>query len=229
VRRLEALAAGAGTLQVYLRVIAKFPRLDAEQERELGRRVREHDDQGALETLVESNLRVVVSYARRYRHLGVAYLDLIHEGNVGLIEAARRFDPARHVKFSAYSAWWIRQGIVHLLSDASDGWSRPNDRAWFHGTGHIELAERLPDGGVSAVDDETTRMALVQELETAMEELDPTERQIIRLRYGLVDDEPWTLPRIGRRLRVARARVRELESRAIQKLRRRRNLRSYLN
>ena len=97
VRRIESLASDSPTLQTYLREIAKFPKLTLDQERELGRRIQQTSDEDALGALVESNLRFVVSYANRYRKLGVPVLDLIHEGNLGLIEAARRFESLRRL------------------------------------------------------------------------------------------------------------------------------------
>jgi RNA polymerase primary sigma factor len=284
VRRLESLAADSATLQAYLREIAKFPRLTPDQERDLGRRIRQRTDEHAERALVEGNLRFVVSYAKRYRHLGVPFLDLIHEGNLGLIEAAKRFDPERNVKFISYAVWWIRQSIMHLLSEASRAYAVParvsgaaarfgrqvhalqaqlehaptareiadeldipedeavalmrlqehdvslNDRVWVHASGDgVELGDTLPDTAAHEIDDDLTRDALVAELEEALGELDPRERQIMRLRYGLHDDEPWTLQQIGDRLRLTRERIRQIESRAMQKLRRRKNLRSYLN
>src|SRR5687768_18205341 len=108
---------GSDALQSYLRAIARIPRLSIDEERELGRRVKDHGDQDALRRLVEGNLRFVVSYAKRYRGLGVPFLDLIHEGTLGLMEAARRFDPDRNVKFISYAVWWVRQAIFHALSE----------------------------------------------------------------------------------------------------------------
>ena len=112
-------------LQAYLRAIAKLPRLTAEEERELGRAVQRDGSQQALRRLVEGNLRFVVSYAKRYRGLGVSFLDLIHEGNLGLMEAARRFDPDRNVKFITYAVWWIRQALTHALSMQTRAFSLP--------------------------------------------------------------------------------------------------------
>jgi RNA polymerase primary sigma factor len=111
-------SADAETLRAYLGEIGKIPALSIEQERELGGRIRQGDE-AALRQLVEANLRFVVSYAKRYRGLGVPFLDLIHEGNLGLMEAARRFDPSRNVKFISYAVWWIRQALLHILSDQS--------------------------------------------------------------------------------------------------------------
>jgi RNA polymerase sigma factor (sigma-70 family) len=117
VRKFESLASESATLHAYLREIATFPALTRDIERELGHRIQEHGDQIALGRLVEANLRMVVGYAKRFRHLGVPLLDLIHEGNLGLIEAARRYDPSRS-DFQAAAIWWIRQSMIHLLSEA---------------------------------------------------------------------------------------------------------------
>src|SRR5229473_5167843 len=106
------------SLNAYIREIAKFKPLSAEDEKDLGRRIQQ-GDQEALKRLVESNLRFVVSYAKRYRGLGLSFLDLIHEGNLGLMEAAKRFDPERNVKFISYAVWWVRQAIFHALSEHS--------------------------------------------------------------------------------------------------------------
>ena len=105
------------TLSAYLRGIAKLPRLTPDEERSLGARIQETQDEAAVRQLVEANLRFVVSYAKRYRGLGVSFLDLIHEGNLGLMEAARRFDPSRNVKFITYAVWWIREAMMHALAD----------------------------------------------------------------------------------------------------------------
>src|SRR5919109_4738983 len=111
-------------LHAYLRAIAKLPRLTPEEERELGSGAQRGDEE-ALRRLVEGNLRFVVSYAKRYRGLGVTFLDLIHEGNLGLMEAARRFDPSRNVKFITYAVWWIRESMMHALSDQTRAFSFP--------------------------------------------------------------------------------------------------------
>jgi len=111
-------SADAETLRAYLGEIGKIAPLSLDEERELGARARQGDE-AALRRLVEANLRFVVSYAKRYRGLGVPFLDLIHEGNLGLMEAARRFDPARNVKFISYAVWWVRQALLHVLSDQS--------------------------------------------------------------------------------------------------------------
>jgi RNA polymerase primary sigma factor len=285
--RTEDSAAEAKTLQAYLREIAKFPRLSPEEERELGGRVRRDGDEEALRRLVESNLRFVVSYARHYRGLGVPFLDLIHEGNLGLIEAAARFDPGRNVKFITYAVWWIRQAIMRALSDQSRAFSMPTklsavaarfsrqlaeltdtlghepttaeiaddmdistgeadalmylrgeDRSLSEPVGggaddgERELADVLPQQGVPPVEEELVRRAFIEQVRAALGDLDPKEREVMALRYGLVDGEGWTLQQIGDRLRLSRERIRQIESRAREKLRRSRKigeLRSYLN
>src|SRR5438093_11624104 len=115
----------ASALAAYLREISKLSRLTADEERALGARIRHDADQAAVTRLVEANLRFVVSYAKRYRGLGLSFLDLIHEGNLGLIEAARRFDAARNVKFISYAVWWIRQAMMQALSDQTRAFSFP--------------------------------------------------------------------------------------------------------
>jgi RNA polymerase sigma factor (sigma-70 family) len=117
VRKFESLASESATLHAYLREIATFPALTRHDEHELGLQIQLHGDQVALGRLVQANLRIVVGYAKRFRHLGVPLLDLIHEGNLGLIEAARRFDPSQS-DFQAAAMWWIRQAMMHLLAEA---------------------------------------------------------------------------------------------------------------
>jgi RNA polymerase primary sigma factor len=239
------------TLSAYLRGIAKLPRLSVEAERALGRRIQLERDETALRELVESNLRFVVSYAKRYRGLGVSFLDLIHEGNLGLIEAARRFDPSHNVKFITYAVWWVRQSMMHVLADQTRAFSFPPklfstlhnapedvslsepvsgraaaaDRG--EGAGR-ELADLLQQDQVP-VDDEMIHQADLDELTSALSDLDGKEREVVRLRFGLEDDEEHTLQEIGNRLHLSRERVRQIETRAKEKLRRSVKLRSHLN
>lgn len=116
-------------LRQYLQEIAQYPRLTPERERELGKLIQETGDPRALEELVKCNLRFVVSYAKRYRNPHVQFLDLINEGNIGLIQAAKKFDPEKNVKFITYAVWWIRQAILQALSDQSGTFRLPPKRA----------------------------------------------------------------------------------------------------
>jgi len=115
-------------LNQYLQEISRIPRLTPEREKELGYLVQQNDRQ-ALEELVQANLRFVVSFAKRYRNCGLSFLDLINEGNIGLIEAAKRFNPKKNVKFITYAVWWVRQAIIHALSDQSGAFRLPQKQA----------------------------------------------------------------------------------------------------
>jgi len=285
-RRAAAPESERDALQAYLRAIARISRLSVDDEHELGRRIQTERDEAALRRLVESNLRFVVSYAKRYRGLGVSFLDLIHEGNIGLIEAARRFDPARNVKFITYAVWWIRQALMHALSEQARAISLPpklssvaarfgrevaalaeqlqrmptvreiaddleisesdvqalsqiggsdvslSDHVGVDGEGP-ELGDTLEQGSVPAADVDLTRRSLVERLDAALRELDEKEREVVTLRFGLDDDgEARTLQEIGDRMHLSRERIRQIESRAKEKLRRSKKvheLRSSLN
>jgi RNA polymerase primary sigma factor len=279
----------ADALQAYLRAIARIPRLTPEEERSLGRRIQESGDEEALRRLVEGNLRFVVSYAKRFRGLGVAFLDLIHEGNLGVMEAARRFDPDRNVKFITYAVWWIRQAVTHALAMQSRVMSLPQrlsgaasklgrevaelteelDRAPTPreiaedmdiseadvnallylggpelslsdrvGRGHgefdgAELVELLEQDAVPPVDEAILHEAIANRVRVALGELDEKEREVVELRFGLDrDGDPRTLQEVGDILELSRERIRQIESRAKEKLRRSKRageLRSYLN
>jgi RNA polymerase primary sigma factor len=104
------------SLKIYLKEIRTIPLLTAKQEVELGRKVRKGDEQ-ARKAMIRANLRLVISIAKRYMHLGVPFLDLIEEGNLGLMKAVDKFNPAKGFRFSTYAAWWIKQGITRSLSD----------------------------------------------------------------------------------------------------------------
>ena len=285
----DDLSGSAGdTLHAYLRAIAKLPRLSAEEERALARRIRDDGDESALRRLVEGNLRFVVSYAKRYRGLGVPFLDLIHEGNLGLMEAARRFDPERNVKFITYAVWWIRQAITHALSGQTRAFTLPqklsavaarfgrevselteelqrtptareiaNDLDISEGEAEAlmrigdrdlslsdpvggrddaerpELVEMLEQVSVPPAEDELIHRRLHAGVRDALDELEDKEREVIELRFGLDrDGEARTLQEVGDTLGLSRERIRQIESRAKEKLRRSkraRELRSYLN
>ena len=279
--------AQADALQAYLCAIAKLPRLTPEQEQELGRRIQRDNDQEALRRLVEGNLRFVVSYAKRYRGLGVSFLDLIHEGNLGLMEAARRFDPDRNVKFITYAVWWIRQALTHALSSQTRAFSLPQKVSGAAARLNREVAElteqlerpptaseiaagaEMSEADVAAllrlgardvslsdrmgfehdedgpelgdvlespeppIEDDLVRQSMVDRVRAVLTELDDKEREIVELRFGLDrDGEMRTLQEIGETLHLSRERIRQIEARAKEKLRRSKRaneLRSYLN
>lgn len=126
--RDESRSGSSESLKKYLKEISRLSRVTPDEEKELGRRIQKGDGQ-ALRRLVEANLRFVVSYAKRYRGCGLSFLDLINEGNIGLIEAAKRFDPEKKVKFITYAVWWVRQSIIHALSDQSGPFRLPQKQA----------------------------------------------------------------------------------------------------
>lgn len=111
-------------LRTYLSQIAKYPILKQDEEKKLGKRIQKGDRE-ALKKLIEANLRFVVSYVKKYKGMGMGMFDLINEGNLGLIEAAKRFDPDRNVKFISYAVWWIRQAIIHALTRSSRAYHVP--------------------------------------------------------------------------------------------------------
>jgi len=227
----------ASALGAYLREIAKLPRLTVDEERALGTKIQVDRDEAAMARLVEANLRFVVSYAKRYRGHGVSFLDLIHEGNLGLMEAARRYDPAHNVKFITYAVWWVRQSLMHVLADSTRAFSFPPKmfgvlHAGGPGGEDVSLSETLGDRlpvEQSPVEDELIHQADLDELAAALLDLEGKEQEVVRLRYGLGDGEPQTLQEIGDRLHLSRERVRQIESRAKEKLRRSARLRSHLN
>ncbi|HXH08011.1 MAG TPA: RNA polymerase sigma factor RpoD/SigA [Vicinamibacterales bacterium] len=267
-------------LRAYLRAIARVPRLTPEEEQALGQRIRRSGgtDEEAVRRLVEANLPFVVAYAKKYRGLGLPFIDLIHEGNLGLLEAARRYDPSRGVKFITYAVWWIRQAILQALAGAGRPWvlparahagsdepddveapgaseaetaaddERESDRlpAWPAPWAVRSLADRLFDEEDSPaledtleqaveppIEEEVMRRTLRERLEAALGELTERERAVMRLRYGLDGDgEPRTLQQVGTALGLSRERVRQIEARAKEKLRRSKRaaeLRGYLN
>lgn len=163
-------------LTQYLQEISRIPRLTPERERELGRRVQEHDDKSAIEELVKANLRFVVMYAKRYRNAHVLFLDLINEGNIGLMQAARKYDPEKNVKFITYAVWWIRQSILHALSEQGGAFRLPPKRA--------NLMYRL-EKAIAASIQEGDHIPTPQELAS---ELGVTVREVQTLMHASADN-----------------------------------------
>jgi len=260
------------SLNAYIREISRFKPLSGDEEKELGRRI-QRGDHKALQRLVEANLRFVVSYAKRYRGLGLSFLDLIHEGTLGLIEAAKRFDPERNVKFISYAVWWVRQAIFHALSEHTRVFRLPqklsgqiskvgnarqrlttelnrsptneevaektalslheveellkvagDDLSLSSAVGEdgtLELGDTLEQETIPSVELEMMKSSFEEQIRRAMlEELDEKEQGVIKMRFGLDGEEPRTLQEIGEELGLSRERIRQIESKAKEKLRR---------
>ncbi|HST88392.1 MAG TPA: sigma-70 family RNA polymerase sigma factor [Ktedonobacterales bacterium] len=262
--------AQSDSLRLYLREISRIPLLSAQRELELARRV-EANDREARNHLIEANLRLVVSIAKRYVGQGLALEDLVGEGNIGLIRAVSKFDPSKGFRFSTYATWWIKQAITRSILEGTRAVRLPVyimeevmrvkrvTRQLYQELGRdpttAQIGERL---GISAervsellvwaekvfsldaplseeeenslgdiIEDpnaqgpsETTDRALLrEEVRRVLNNLTLRERQVIELRFGLVDDHDHTLEEVGKRLKVTRERVRQIEERAIRKLR----------
>jgi RNA polymerase primary sigma factor len=270
-------------MRLYLKEISKIPLLTPEEEKELGRRVQK-GDRDALQKLIESNLRFVIKIAKKYRKSGLPFLDLINEGNIGLMEAARRFDPDRGVRFTSYAVWWIRQAILHYLSQASQVFrvspktanilyrvattlakkrSQENETPTREAlaaeigvtqnelnaaleaaagtlsldhpideSGDLVLGDTLEQNRVLSADISTVNQHLKEQIGESLGSLTQMEEKVLRLRFGLDDDDPLTLKEIGDRMNLSRERIRQIEAQALGKLRRSSTapaLQSYLN
>ena len=236
-------------LNQYLQEIARVPRLTPEREKELGKRVQEENDRAALEELVRANLRFVVSYAKRYRNAQVHFLDLINEGNIGLIHAAKKYDPEKNVKFITYAVWWIRQAILHALSEQGGAFRLPPKRANLmyrldkaiaaamndnnhiptpeelalelgvtvkevqtllransdnfslnaevDDESHTELADMIEQTTIPSAEDEMQEQGRRQELLEQMAILSSKERLVLTLRHGVSDNVPMTVAQVA--------------------------------
>jgi len=272
----------SNNLKIYLKEISKFPLLNEEEEKELARRIKKGDNE-ALKKLVECNLRFVVHYAKKYRGFGLSYLDLINEGNKGLIEAAKRYDPSKNVKFISYAVWWVRQAIIQALSEYSHIYTLPTkisnlqtrvrevesklkkklkrdpyrdeiadeldksieeiEDIYDLGKEDLslnesimdenkELADILKDEATPSVEYQIIKLFIEKQIREILNELDEREALILKLRFGIEDNQPKTLREIGEMLNISRERVRQIEKRAKEKLARSKKvqqLRGYLN
>jgi len=251
----------------YLKEINRYPLLSADEEVDLARKARNGDVE-ARRSLIVANLRLVITIARTFSTYGVPFLDLVEEGNLGLIKAVGKFDPDRGFRFSTYASWWIRQAIVQAISNSSRTIRIPIHIFQLM-TRHIALgqepgieklsmeerAKRLKISAkryrmlvelveniraldlASSIDayEQLTRSIepeagtdpekiILQQMENEsfaeiMERLSDRERLILRIRYGFDDGEPHTLAETGDAVKVSRERVRQLEMRALRKLR----------
>ena len=158
------------TLKRYLQEISKIPPITADDEKDLGRRVQK-GDRDALRKLVESNLRFVVSFAKRYRGCGLSFLDLINEGNLGLIEAGKRFDPKRDVRFLTYAVWWIRQSILHALLEQGSAVRLPQKQANL-----VHRLSKTTQNLASELEREPTLGEIAEQMELSEDEVEGLKR-----------------------------------------------------
>ena len=276
---------GIGTedpVRMYLKEIGRIPLLSSEEEIELAKRMEEGDEE-AKKKLSEANLRLTVSIAKRYSGRGMQFLDLIQEGNLGLIKAVEKFDYRKGYKFSTYATWWIRQSITRAIADQArtiripvhmvETMNRVNrtSRRLLQEYGREptpeEIAEamNLPvervleiskisqepvsletpigeeedshlgdfiqDEHIPVPADEAAHTLLREQLEKVMDTLSEREQKVLALRFGLEDGKPHTLEEVGREFQVTRERIRQIEAKALRKLRhptRSRKLRDFL-
>ncbi len=270
-------------VRMYLKEIGKVPLLSAEEEIELAKRM-ELGDQDAKKRLAEANLRLVVSIAKRYVGRGMLFLDLIQEGNLGLIKAVEKFDYRKGYKFSTYATWWIRQAITRAIADQArtiripvhmvetinklirvsrqllqelgreptpeeiaDEMNMPPDRvreilkisqepvSMETPIGEEEdshLGDFLEDEQVPAPSDAAAFTLLKEQLVEVLGTLTEREQKVLRLRFGLDDSRARTLEEVGKEFNVTRERIRQIEAKALRKLRhpsRSRKLKDYLD
>ena len=257
-------------VKVYLKEIGRVPLLTPEEEIELAERMAQGDPY-ARKRLSEANLRLVVSIAKRYVGRGMQFLDLIQEGNLGLIKAVEKFDHTKGFKFSTYATWWIRQAITRAIADQARTIRIPVHMVetinkvkkvssqLLHKNGHDptaeEIAEELdmpldkvreimrvaqepvsletpigeeedshlgdfiPDDDAPAPADAASHTLLREELEEVLSTLTPREKKVLELRFGLVDGRNRTLEEVGKEFNVTRERIRQIEAKALRKLR----------
>ena len=270
-------------VRMYLREIGKIPLLTYEEELDLAKRILEGDEE-ASQKLAESNLRLVVSIAKKYVGRGMLFLDLIQEGNMGLIKAVEKFDYHKGFKFSTYATWWIRQAITRAIADQARTIRIPvhmvetinklirTSRHLLQQLGReptpeeiakemeisvekvmeiqkiaqdpvsletpigeeddSHLGDFIPDDDSPAPQDSAAYTLLKEQLEEVMNTLTPREAKVLKLRFGLEDGKARTLEEVGREFQVTRERIRQIEAKALRKLRhpsRSKKLRDYMN
>ena len=234
------------SLDKYLQEIGKVELITADEEVELAQRIRQ-GDMVALEKLTKANLRFVVSVSKQYQNQGLSLPDLINEGNLGLIKAARRFDETRGFKFISYAVWWIRQSILQALAEQSRIVRLPLNKI-----GSINKINKtyakleqeflvqdednnmydvLKSDEVVTPETELLYESLRKEIDRAISTLTQREADVVRLYFGLNGGHPMTLEEIGEKFDLTRERVRQIKEKAIRRLKhtsRSKILKSYL-
>ena len=235
-------------VRMYLKEIGKVPLLSAEEETELAKRM-EEGDEAAKKKLAEANLRLVVSIAKRYVGRGMLFLDLIQEGNLGLIKAVEKFDYRKGYKFSTYATWWIRQAITRSIADQARTIRIPvhmvetinkimkiaqEPVSLETPIGEEEdshLGDFIPDDDIPAPADAAAFTLLKEQLMEVLDTLTDREKKVLTLRFGLEDGRARTLEEVGKEFNVTRERIRQIEAKALRKLRhpsRSKKLKDYL-
>ena len=246
VEALEAVDAFEGVsledpVRMYLKEIGSVALLTPEEEKDLSKRAREGDEE-AKNKIVEANLRLVVSIAKKYVGRGLQFLDLIEEGNMGLMKAVDKFDYSKGYKFSTYATWWIRQSITRIADRLGTTKQKVEEAleisrdpvSMDSPIGEEEdsnLGDFIEDENVLTPDEAATNEMLKKELETALSTLAERERRVIELRFGLKDGQQRTLEEVGQQFNVTRERIRQIEAKALRKLKhpsRSRKLRDFL-
>jgi len=220
--------ATSDSLQLFLRDISQRPLLTAAEEVELAKRI-EKGDTAAKNRMIESNLRLVVANAKRYRGLGLPFLDLIQEGILGLIRAVEKFDHRRGFKFSTYATWWIRQAMQRALQQQSRTIRIPVHVG--QELARVRSAERklsaelgrdpTPDEVAARVGmsvDQLDELRAAERIRKALERLDERGRKVIELRFGIGGQEPLPLREVAKRMGLSAEGVRKLERRALRTL-----------
>lgn len=234
-------------LHMYLREVGRYPVLSREEEAHCAEKAKEGDGE-ALETLMLSNLRFVVTMAAKYRNLGLPLVDLINEGNTGLIKALKRFDPKRGLRFVSFARWWIRHYMLKALFEQTSAVRLPlryaSDLIGGGGAAGKKLEEMKNayrplslDQFISENESSDTVVTLIgsdrydtpeeaalksdvsEQVGAAMERLKPMERQILRWRFGFDGSKPLTLSEIGLRCSLTKERIRQIMHAAMSKIR----------
>ncbi|MFQ5679911.1 MAG: RNA polymerase sigma factor RpoD/SigA [Gemmatimonadota bacterium] len=215
----------ASAFDRYLKEISAEPLLNQEDEQALAQRIREGDE-AAVQQLVRANLRFVVAVAKRYQKRGLPLSDLVNEGNLGLLRAARRFDEGRGVRFISYAVFWIRQAILQALADRGGVRGAADQPLQYMSletpvweSQETCLQDVVADEKAVGPEERAQRHALRDALDSSLTGLPEREERIVRLYFGLDDGEPLTLGEISSRLRISRERARQLKERALARLR----------
>ena len=219
-------------VKMYLKDIGQVPLLTTDEELELAQKMSEGQE-AAKKRLSEANLRLVVSIAKRYVGRGMLFLDLIQEGNLGLMKAVEKFDYQKGFKFSTYATWWIRQSITRAIADQARTIRIPVHMVEIQKIAQDPVSLETPIGeeedshlGDFIEDDKTPTASdsvastmLKEQIARVLDTLTPREEKVLRLRYGIDDGRPRTLEEVGKEFNVTRERIRQIEAKALRKVR----------